>query len=122
MSAVAGVALGLVFLFAGVSKLSARDWARDTSVALRLPFRLVQSTPVVELLIGAGLVTRLTLMPEAALGVLLIYTGVLLVQLSRESAPPCACFGRAAKPITWATVGRNAVLLALAVISVLSGR
>ena len=56
-------------------------------------------------------------MPEAAFAVLLIYTGVLLVQLSREDAPPCACFGRAAKPITWATVARNTVLLALAVVS-----
>ncbi|MEY2469710.1 MAG: Methylamine utilization protein MauE [Actinomycetota bacterium] len=117
MSAIAGVALGLVFLAAAVSKLSVRGWARDTAAALRVPFRLTQSAPAVELLIGAGLVTRVRFMPEAALGVLLIYTGVLLIQISREDAPPCACFGRAAKPITWATVARNAVLVALAVIS-----
>jgi len=122
VSAIAGVALGLVFLAAAISKLSVRGWARQTATALNVPFWLTQSAPATELLIGAGLVTRVPFMPEAALGVLLIYTGVLLTQLSREDAPPCACFGRAAKPITWATVARNAALIGLAVFSVLSER
>ena len=88
----------------------------------RCDFRssLTQSTPAVELLIGAGLITGLRLMPEAGLGLLLIYTGVLLVQVSREDAPPCACFGRAARPITWRTIARNSALLALAVVSVVA--
>ena len=118
MAAAARVLLGLIFVIAAVSKLSVPGWARDTARALRLPFLVTQSTPAVELLVGAGLISGLRLMPEAALGVLLIYTGVLLVQVSREDAPPCACFGRAAKPITWRTVGRNSLLLVLALVSV----
>jgi len=118
MAAAARVLLGLVLVVAAVSKLSMRGWARDTARALRLPYLVTQSTPAVELLVGAGLITGLRLMPEAALGLLLTYTGVLLVQISREDAPPCACFGRAAKPITWRTIARNSVLLALAIVSV----
>ncbi len=93
-------------------------WARDASDALRLPRVFTEPTPFVELLIGAGLLGGLRLMPEAALGVLLIYTGVLLVQISRADAPPCACFGRAAKPITWRTIARNGGLLLVAIVSV----
>jgi uncharacterized membrane protein YphA (DoxX/SURF4 family) len=114
----ARVVLGLIFVVAAISKLSVRGWARDTAAALRLPLTLTMTTPAFELAIGAGLITGLRLMPEAALGLLLVYTGVLLVQVSRDDAPPCACFGRAARPITWNTVLRNGVLLAVAIISV----
>lgn len=119
MAAVTGVFLGLVFLGAAVSKLSVRGWARDTSVALHLPYLVTQSTPAIELLVGAGLVTQVRLVPFAALGLLLAYTGVLLRELAAatDAAPPCACFGRTVKPITWWTVGRNVLLLGVAVVS-----
>ena len=118
----ARLALGVVFLAAGISKVSVRGWARDTSAALGLPYALTQSTPALELLIGAGLVAGVRLVPLAALGLLLIYTGVLLTQLARHEGdgPPCACFGRTTKPITWTTVGRNFALVALALVTVFS--
>ncbi len=119
MAVAVRVLLGVVLVIAGVTKLSVRNWGRDTAHALGLPFAVTAPTPVVELLIGAGLITGLRLMPEAALGLLLLYTGVLLVQISKPDAPPCACFGRAATPITWRTVARNAVLLVMAIVNVL---
>jgi hypothetical protein len=119
MATVAGIALGAMFVVAAVSKLSVRGWARSTADALHLPFAITQSTPAVELVIGAGLVTQVRLMRLAGLGLLLIYTGVLLVQVTRATAPPCACFGRAMKPITWWTVGRNVVLIGVALVSLL---
>ena len=112
------VLLGVVLVIAGVTKLSLRNWGRDTAYALGLPVVLTAPTPVLELLIGAGLITGVRLMPEAALGLLLVYTGVLLVQISKPDAPPCACFGRATTPITWRTIARNVVLLVLALVSV----
>lgn len=118
MALAARVILGLVLVVAAVSKLSVRQWAHDTARALGLPYALTAPTPVLELLIGSGLITGVRLMPVAALGLLLLYTGVLLVQVTKNNAPPCACFGRAARPITWRTVARNGVLLALALVSV----
>ncbi|MBA2607358.1 MAG: hypothetical protein H0U92_00280 [Actinobacteria bacterium] len=120
MAAAARVVLGAVFLGSGIAKLSVRGWARDTTAALKLPFLVTQSTPSVELLVGAGLVTGVRLVPVAALGLLIAYTGVLLVALANADgdAPPCACFGRAAKPITWLTVARNAGLIAIALVTV----
>ncbi len=118
MVVAARVVLGVVFVMAAISKLSVRGWGRDTARALRLPVTLTQPTPVIELALGAGLITGLRLMPQAAIGLLLIYTGVLLLQISREDAAPCACFGRAATPITGRTLARNGLLLALAAVSV----
>lgn len=120
MAVAARVVLGVVLVAAAITKLSVRGWARDTARALQLPLLLTRTTPALELLIGAGLLTGVRLMPEAALGLLLVYTGVLLVQISREDAPPCACFGRAATPITWKTLARNGLLLALAVVTVVA--
>ncbi len=112
--------LAVVFLGSGIAKLSVRGWARDTATALKLPFLVTQSTPLVELLVGAGLVAGVRLVPVAALGLLIAYTGVLLVALANADgdAPPCACFGRTAKPITWLTVARNAALIAIALVTV----
>src|SRR5262249_4448273 len=98
-------------------KLSHRGWARETSTALAIPYALTQSTPALELIVGAALVAGVRLAGVAALGLLLIYTGLLLVRMSAGDAPPCACFGRAVRPITWATVARNVVLIALAVVT-----
>jgi uncharacterized membrane protein YphA (DoxX/SURF4 family) len=120
MALAARLILAAVFLAAGVSKLSRPGWARETSGALQLPFLLTQSTPAVELLIGAGLVTGVRLVPLAALGLLLVYTGLLLVEPGRSEGdgPPCACFGRAVAPITWRTVARNVALIAVALVTV----
>lgn len=119
MALAARLILGAVFLVAGVSKLSRRRWARETADALRLPFLVTQSTPAIELLVGAGLITSVRLVPLAGLGLLVAYTGVLLVEIAREDgAPPCACFGRNSAPITWRTVGRNVVLLAVSLVTV----
>ena len=117
MAVAARVLLGLVFVVAAVSKLSTRGWGRETARALRLPLVLTWPTPAVELLIGAGLITGVRFMSGAALALLLVYTGVLVVQVTRDDAPPCACFGRAVSPITWRTVARNVALIALAIVS-----
>lgn len=119
MGLAARLVLGAVLLAAGVSKLSRRGWARETADALHLPFLVTQSTPAIELLVGAGLITGVRLVPLAGLGLLIAYTGVLLVQIAREDgSPPCACFGRSAAPITWRTIARNVVLLAVSLVTV----
>ena len=93
----AAVVLGIVLLVAGIAKL-----------------------PWFEMLLGAVLVSGLARPAAAALAglVLLVFTGLLIVNLARGRRPPCACFGASSRrPIGPGSLVRNLVLLALAVIA-----
>lgn len=107
--------VGVLFLVAAVSKLQIRGWSTQTARAMRLPLAPVRATPGAELVVGAALVAGVPLAPLAAIVMLVAYTAVLV---PRVGGPPCACFGRAAKPITRWTIGRNVALLALCIVSV----
>jgi hypothetical protein len=116
LAVLSGVVLGALLVFAGANKLRVPRWAEQTSVAMRLPIDAVRPTPWIELVVGAALVAQIPFAGVAALALLVPYTAVLV---PRIGGPPCACFGRAATPITRWTVARNVALIALAVITLL---
>jgi len=102
---IASVVLGLAMLAAGAAKLASRTWT-------------VPLVPWVELSLGALLVVDV-LRPLVAIAtavLLAAFTALLSVRLTRGERPPCACFGRlSTRPISWWSVARNLVLIALAV-------
>jgi hypothetical protein len=116
---VASVLLGAVFVISGVLKLSAPALWRTQSADLGVPGVVAAVLPIVEVVIGALLIAQLARRAAAIVaGVLLLcFTVLLVVRLMQGRRPPCACFGAlSAKPISWANVGRNAVLVVLATV------
>ena len=115
----AGVALGVVLLVAGIAKRADRGWPQDAA-ALGTPAWAVPVLPWFEILLGAVLVSGLARPAAAALAglVLLAFTGLLVLNLARGRRPPCASFGSSSRrPSGAASRDRNVVLLALAVIA-----
>jgi uncharacterized membrane protein YphA (DoxX/SURF4 family) len=116
---VASVVLGAVFVIAGVLKLSAPGKWRTQAADLGVPGAVAGALPILELIIGALLIAQLARRAAAIVAALLLlaFTVLLVVRLVQGRRPPCACFGvLSSKPIGWGNVGRNAVLIALAVI------
>jgi uncharacterized membrane protein YphA (DoxX/SURF4 family) len=121
IASVAGAAVGVVLIAAGVLKLvEGPGWlkqAADMNVA-----RLVAVVvPYVELLLGALLVAGF-FMPwtaVAALGLLVAFTYVIVQRLRDGSRPPCACFGsRSKRPLGAYHVARNLALVLAALVAV----
>ena len=100
-----------------------RGWAVTTRAACWVcPFATRCSRPVVELVVGAGLVGGVRLPPLAALGQLArrLHRRVDRSDLAqRDDAPPCACFGSGghAHHVAHASA-RNVALIAVALVSV----
>ena len=119
MGVVARAVVGLVLLWAGIAKVRDRNWAVATAPAMQLPVDVLRVVPFVELVLGAGCVAQVPVVPALA-NLLLIGYLVLTVNLALrgDDAPPCACFGAMAKPVTWMTVARNVVLVAVSIVSV----
>ena len=91
---------------------------------MRRPAWLARPVPVVELAVGAGLVTGLARRPLAwvAVALLVAFTVVVARALVAGRRPVCACFGAwSQRPIGRATLVRNGVLLVLAVVAALAG-
>ena len=118
---VASVALGLVFVAAGVLKLvegpawlkQAADMEVSRSVAVVVPY--------VEIVVGVLLVAQLFRPWPAvvAVGMLVVFTVVIVRRIRDGSRPPCACFGSKSKrPLGAYHVVRNLAFLALALIAV----
>jgi len=114
---IASVVLGLAMLAAGAAKLASRTWPADAR-GIGAPAWTVPLVPWVELSLGALLVVDV-LRPLVAIAtavLLAAFTALLSVRLTRGERPPCACFGRlSTRPISWWSVARNLVLIALAV-------
>lgn len=52
----------------------------------------------------------------AAVGLLVVFSIVIIVAIRRRSGIPCGCFGvDRSTPVSWASIARNAVLVVLAV-------
>lgn len=117
---VASIALGLVFVVAGGSKLAAGAAWHAQAAGLGVGRPLAVLVPWVELAVGALLVVQLVEpWPALVALVLLAAFSVLLVgRLAQGRRPPCACFGAlSAKPIGPAHLLRNALFAALAVLA-----
>lgn len=117
MIVIASVVLGAVFIISGVTKIVAfRQW-RAQAADLGVPDPVVAGLPYAELAIGALLVAQIARRTVAIVAgvVLVAFTTLLVVRLSQGRRPPCACFGGlSSKPISWTSVARNAVFIALA--------
>jgi len=116
LSRAASLALGLAFLWAGVAKLGDRRWP-DAARAFGVPVAVAGTIAPLELVLGAALVTLRTRVPAGIAALVLVgYTAILVRAVRSDAeAPACACFGGlTARPVSWRTVARNAVLLALA--------
>lgn len=105
-----------MLLLAGALKLRDPSWPA-TARRFGVPGPLVPVVPVAELVLGALLLVDLGGRVPAllALGLLAAFTFVLAVRVRAGDQAPCGCFGStSAGPVTWATVARNVVLVALA--------
>ncbi len=120
MSVAARIALGLVFLVSGASKLAERTWP-SSAAAFGVPRWAARLLPIVELVVGALLVPGLggAWVVGVAAALLVAFTAVIVLRLLADGdRPVCACFGAwSTRPISWRTVARNAGLLALAVVA-----
>ena len=121
IATVAAVALGVVFVVAGASKVvSRREWPAQAA-QLGAPDVVAPLVPWWEIVVGALLVVDIAAPwpAVAAAATLVVFTALLMRLIARGEHPPCACFGGfSARPIGWGHVARNAVFLGLAVIAV----
>ena len=122
------LALALVFIASGISKLRSLEGSRTAAADLGVPSRLAPlvgtALPVVELAVAALLVVAPSGRAPAAAAALLLatFTAVLAANIARGRRPACRCFGEVhAKPISGATIVRNVVLLAGAVAVAVAG-
>lgn len=118
---IAGIALGIVFLVAGGSKLAAGPRWPAEAAALGAPRVVVPFVPWVELVVGGLLVAGVAepWPAIAALVILVVYTALLAARLREGQRPPCACFGAwSSKPLGRGHLVRNAVFLAIGVVAI----
>lgn len=118
----ASVLLGIAFVVAGAAKFASGDQWPALAAALGVPavaMRVVVPVlPIVEIVVGAGLIVQLW--PQgfavAALVMLVAFSAQLARELAGGRHPVCACFGAwSARPLGPSHLVRNAVLAALAV-------
>jgi Methylamine utilisation protein MauE len=127
LGALMGTALSIVLLGAGIGKLGDRvafrralrsyGWLPELSVA-----PLSWLVPFLELGCAVGLWLPPIRQAAATLtiGLLIVFTAVIVRALAEGSQANCGCFGGSgADQVSWLGVGRNAVLLALAVVAAL---
>jgi uncharacterized membrane protein YphA (DoxX/SURF4 family) len=117
---VASVLVGLAFVLAGASKLALGKKWPEQARGFGAPAWAAVVVPWLELAIGAALIAQLAkpFAAIAALGVLLLFTALIVRHLLAGRAPECACFGAwSAKPIGRSHVVRNTILLTLAVLA-----
>lgn len=112
--------LAATFAVAAVAKL--RDVAA-TRAALRasgLPASLDRTLPLVEAFTAFGLLMerRTVWAAWVAVGLLVVFTGFVVLQVRRSNTAPCPCFGMGpnAAPTGMRTLARNLALLAVAVV------
>ena len=120
MGAIAAVVTGLVFLIAAITKLAAPAAWRAQASDLGVPPTVSRAVPYVEALLGALLLVQFQrrVVAWCAVAVLVAFTTLLVVRLAQGRRPPCACFGSLTpKPIGAASVARNLVFIAVAVLA-----
>ncbi len=120
----AEMALGIVFVVAGASKVArGREWPVQAA-ELGAPHPVALAVPWWEMVVGALLVAGLG-SPWAALAALvtlIVFTTAIAVQLRSGRHPQCACFGAwSTAPLGMRHVVRNAGFAALAVLAALFG-
>lgn len=121
----ARVALSVVFLVAGSSKLRFPGFKRIVEAA-GIPAKhaggVATALPRLEiacaLLLALGIAVRDV--SVLTLAVLVAFTAVVALNLGRGASFDCGCFGSLSAPIGWSTVGRNVVLALAALLAAAS--
>ncbi|MEA3056537.1 MAG: Methylamine utilization protein MauE [Actinomycetota bacterium] len=111
MSRGAALVLAVVFAWSSLAKLV----TQPDMTALGLPSSTANAVSLVEVVVAVALLLSSTNGGLAALVVLAGFTTFLLRRVNRGAS--CACFGASAAPVTWWSIARNAVLLALAAVA-----
>jgi hypothetical protein len=121
----------LVFAVSVASKLRGRRAYAEFAAAIgRLSPRPVAAATLRWLAVGvvAAELAVMVLVPIAAsigfavaAGLLLVFTGAILLALRRGERAPCRCFGSADLPLGYPQVVRNLVLLAVCVLGGVGG-
>lgn len=116
MGVLARIAIGLVLLASGALKVRDNRWP-DAAARFGLPRALALVLPWLEIVLGALLVAQIggQWTALAALVLLAVFTAAVARHVVRGDEVPCACFGSlSAKPVSWGTIARNLVFIALA--------
>lgn len=121
----ARIVVAAAFVFAAAQKLRALPAMRAQLEGFGVPGELVGASvavlPMAELVTAAALLAlpRSPVPAFVAIGLLAVFTGAVIGNLSRGRRPPCPCFGAGTSdaPISARTIVRNGWLLALAVIA-----
>lgn len=123
VAVVAAVVVGAVFLVAGGSKLAHRETWSAQAAGLRVPDWMTGVVPVMELVLGALLISQVSrgYVGSVAALVLVAFTSLILLRLTQGERPPCACFGGwSATPLGAWHVVRNSALIVLAMVAALA--
>jgi thiol-disulfide isomerase/thioredoxin/uncharacterized membrane protein YphA (DoxX/SURF4 family) len=121
--------LAVVFAVSAFAKFADRRGFTSSLESFGVPDRLRPSLawliPVSELAIGLGLLAGSSawVAGVAALGLLVLFTLAIAVNLVRGRRPECHCFGQlSSAPVGWGSVVRNVVLVGGAAAVTLGGR
>ena len=113
--------LVLVFAGAGVGKLTDREGSRDEVAAFGVPVALAapvaRTLPFVEMAVAVAIAVPATSRwgAVAGLGLLLLYTAAVALNMLLGRKPECRCFGAIyAQPIGWKALVRNLLFSAAA--------
>ena len=126
----APILLSITLLISGLAKLGAREGTQDAMRSLRLPLPTMHASvasvlPVAEIVLALGLwlpapPIQVLLAALAAL-LMLAYLVIIARALTFEEQVRCSCFGTLASPtVSRATLGRNIVLSALGLLTVVA--
>lgn len=118
----ARLALGGTWIAAGSAKLASNGGLRDSVARFGLlPDRAAHAVaivlPWIEVSLGGLLIVGQWTKPaaEASIGLLFVFNAAISINLLRGNRVACHCFGQfGRKPISWWSVARNLVLLAVA--------
>lgn len=118
-----GILVGLVLIVAGAAKISGPTrWSAEASV-IGVPAVIVRLLPGVEVTLGALVLVGVARPwpAMAALGLLVVFTVVLVRLIGREDAPSCACFGGwSSRRVGTRDLVRNVALVLAALIAVIA--
>lgn len=119
---VARAALGLVFIWAGISKVRTAHWSM-LAIEAGTPRSIVVALPAIEGLLGLALVVQLLpgIFSWVALALLAAFTATLTARYAKGSKAPCNCFGgKSNDPVDATTFIRNGALMLLALFGALA--
>lgn len=120
---IASVLLGGVMSIAGASKVTmGKRWPIEAD-SMRAPRAVVPFLPWIEIVSGALLIAQWQSRIVAIIvaGLLVSFSALIAWNLAQGHRPHCACLGAwSTRPLGWRHLARNGVLIALAVVVVIS--